>query len=56
MPDDDDVDDDIQSHCSLNQPVSISEWHETIYFSFVNILMQIFPFFYNLAILLSRKL
>ena len=41
--------------CSLNQPISISEQHETIYFSFVSILMQIFPFFPNLAICLFSE-
>ena len=40
----------IQS-CSLNQLISISEWHETIYFSFVSILMQNLSFFHSLAIL-----
>ena len=45
----------IQS-CSWNQPISISERHETIYASFVSLLMQIFPFFYNLAILLFSEI
>ena len=45
----------IQS-CSLNQPISISEQHETIYPSFVSVLMQIFPFFYNLATLLFSEI
>ena len=45
----------IQS-CSLNQPISISERHETIYFSFVSILIQIFPFFHNLAILIFSEI
>ena len=45
----------IQS-CSLNQPISISEQHETIYASFVSLLMQIFPFFYNLAVLLFSEI
>ena len=39
--------------CSLTQPISISGRHETIYPSFVSILLQIFPFFHNLSILLS---
>ena len=45
----------IQS-CRLNQPISISECHETIYLSFISILMQIFPFFHSLAILLFLKI
>ena len=42
--------------CSLNQPISILERHETIDFSFVSILIQIFPFFHNLAILLFSEI
>ena len=40
----------------IHLPISISERHETIYFSFVSILMQIFPFFHNLAILLFSEI
>ena len=37
--------------CSLNQSfIQCLERYETIYASFVSILMQIFPLFHNLAI------
>ena len=39
------------NHFQSNQPISISERHETIYFSFVSMLMLVFPFFHNLTIL-----
>ena len=41
---------------SLNQPISISERHETIYASFVSILRQISPFFQHLAIFLFLEI